>query len=860
MNTPATGSSPNACQLLIDWANEQDNWIRSIVSEVLATRRPVAEQTLDAAYTMFLAEKHLSDDPPPVVPMLGAGDASEETFDDLRLTRISNVAGVNAIAPGQEIVFNKCVTLLFGENAAGKTGYVRVLKRLASVRSAEAILADIRQVRSPASPTATIEFTHGAAQEKHEWKNEAGIPPFNRMSVFDAGAVALHVDEDLTYMFTPGDLALFRYVHEAVEAVRARLDREKTERAPKTNPFITRFERDPVVYAKIEALGASSDVEELNRLAAVAPDEEAQLPALRDKVDSLRPQAVGPRLQVASSDLEFYTSIAKIAEAVAGFDWKRYLGLVERVRKATERHTETSERAFADEDVPGILGPSWRAFVQAGETYLHDEHAEGYPSKDDKCLYCRQTLDEAARRLLRKYREYCNNAAKQELDQAAEELQKQTAPFLALRAAALNDTVAARERALPDAASAPAVLRAAGEFLRLLLPVQADVSAGRVVDYRKVHEHATRLAASAAQEAKKAADVAGSLRRQATEREKAFAEESGRLRTLQNRLTLRALLPEVRSYVLNAQWAGKATAISARIPPVLRKLTDQSKVASEQLLNQDFERLFQAESEKLRAPKVTLDFAGRKGQAARRKLLTPDHRLSAILSEGEQKVIALADFLAEASLRRASAPIVFDDPVNSLDYKRLEYVADRTIELAETRQVIIFTHNIWFAAEILSRFEKRKADCTYYNVLHENNKVGVVSPASGPRWDTPKAFQARINELVQGAGKATGEVRTALVEKAYGLLRSWCEAFVEQEMLAQVAQRYQPNIMMTKLGEIRADRLDAAVKVVLPLFEKACRFIDSHSQPLETLGVSPTLEGFKEDWKAAQDARAAYVK
>jgi wobble nucleotide-excising tRNase len=40
-----------------------------------------------------------------------------------------------------------------------------------------------------------------------------------------------------------------------------------------------------------------------------------------------------------------------------------------------------------------------------------------------------------------------------------------------------------------------------------------------------------------------------------------------------------------------------------------------------------------------------------------------------VLSEGE-KVIALADFLAEASLKPA-APVIFDDPINSLDYKRL---------------------------------------------------------------------------------------------------------------------------------------------------------------------------------------------
>ena len=58
---------------------------------------------------------------------------------------------------------------------------------------------------------------------------------------------------------------------------------------------------------------------------------------------------------------------------------------------------------------------------------------------------------------------------------------------------------------------------------------------------------------------------------------------------------------------------------------------------------------------RLRAPKVAVDFPGRKGEQARRKSLTPNQRqkLSDILSEGEQKVIAVpADFLAEASLKQ----------------------------------------------------------------------------------------------------------------------------------------------------------------------------------------------------------------
>ena len=78
------------------------------------------------------------------------------------------------------------------------------------------------------------------------------------------------------------------------------------------------------------------------------------------------------------------------------------------------------------------------------------------------------------------------------------------------------------------------------------------------------------------------------------------------------------------------------------------------------------------------------------------------------------------------------------------------------------------------------------------------------------------------------------------------------------ELLAGVSQRYQPNIRMTTLANIKTGALPAATEVVTRVFEDACRYIPGHSQPLVTLGVSPTLPGLEAHWKELQDARAGY--
>lgn len=103
-------------------------------------------------------------------------------------------------------------------------------------------------------------------------------------------------------------------------------------------------------------------------------------------------------------------------------------------------------------------------------------------------------------------------------------------------------------------------------------------------------------------------------------------------------------------------------------------------------------------------------------------------------------------------------------------------------------------------------------------------------------------------------------MQLALIEKGYDLLRSWCEAAVEQDFLCGVSQRYQPNIMMTKLPQIKTDRLSDAINVIDRVFAKACRLITGHSQPLETLSVRPTVDELKDDWNALQAAHAAYMK
>lgn len=160
----------------------------------------------------------------------------------------------------------------------------------------------------------------------------------------------------------------------------------------------------------------------------------------------------------------------------------------------------------------------------------------------------------------------------------------------------------------------------------------------------------------------------------------------------------------------------------------------------------------------------------------------------------------------------------------------------------------------------MERFRKDKGACSYYDIESNGQVRGLLSSASNPRTDNFKTYTKKIDELIKQAEKQTSaEVREALVKSCYGSMRGACEVFVETDLFMEVTMRYRANVMMTKLVEIRPDRLPEAIKVVTEIFDKCCDITDAHAHALETQNVRPKLDELKEEWEMLKNTRDAYL-
>lgn len=180
-----------------------------------------------------------------------------------------------------------------------------------------------------------------------------------------------------------------------------------------------------------------------------------------------------------------------------------------------------------------------------------------------------------------------------------------------------------------------------------------------------------------------------------------------------------------------------------------------------------------------------------------------------VLSEGEQRALALACFLAEIGDYDPRYGIIIDDPVSSLDHLRIRKVAQRLVaEAKKGRQVIIFTHNLVFFNEVVSEAARvgdaapliksvvAKTQSEGFGVIRENSEPWVAD--LNARIET---WRKRAKELKSVTDFDTDEYRRRAKDFYSDLRESW-ERAVEELVLAKTVVRFVPDVMTGRLKDV----------------------------------------------------------
>ncbi|MFG0329751.1 MAG: AAA family ATPase [Phycisphaerales bacterium] len=852
----------NVLKEIIDWSAERPDWQRDALrrlvvhgeletSEIddLARICKASHGLTDAAETDPLARDHL---PEP-----------ESAATPVSLASLTHHAGVNALAQDQTIAFGPNLTVVYGANAAGKSGYTRILKRACRARGAEAILGNVVSGTTPGRPSATIKYAVNGTEHEHRWDDDD--PPhreLSRVSVFDRHCASVYITEQTDVAYRPLGLDLFDKLSGACEAVRRVLDgeRKELEAAAAHLPEVSEGTKVHMMLSRLTSLTKADDVKALGSL---TEEELEKLEQLRKRLRDLHsddPQKTARTLEIRAKRMEGLASrIRKIGELLSDEAVGKAFTARARMMEARTAAETMRREAFEAQPLPNTGSDAWRILWAAAERFS-DEDA--YPDDtfpvteaDARCVLCQQQLRDEAVKRFKRFHDFLNSQVQRERDQASAAFEQRRKEFRGLTIADDATAEVLDELQLEAAEIAKAVrayLEAAQHRLVDLmnaLGVESASASGlsSLPDaHDQLYEHLEELRA-------RVSELRG------TDRTAKIKEIEVELRELEARQILGKHLDVVLSEIERKKRiaAYQLCIDETNTRAITVKSTEVTKSAVTEQLASSFKK--ELELLKFRHVEVEMIAAGGSRGALYHKLQlrrAPGVSVPKVVSEGEARCLSIASFFAELSTADDRSAILFDDPVSSLDHNWRSSVAERLVQESETRQVIVFTHDIVFLLSLAEHADKQTVDLKHQCLRRVPSNAGLCEESLP--WAAMKV-SARIGHLKQLA-QETGALyrngnQSEYEQKAayiYGLLREAWERAVEEVLLNGVVERYR-NSVETNRAKNLGDICEEDCKALNDGMTKCSRWLPGHDQAAAEGAAFPEPSELEQDIKSLDD-------
>ena len=208
---------------------------------------------------------------------------------------------MNNLASDQTVTFGSQLTVVYGQNASGKSGYTRILKRACRSRGVEDILGDVLSGQAPAKAKATISYRAGTEDKASDWRPDGPSSDLGAISVFDAHCVPVYLRDKTDVAFRPFSLDIFDKLAALCQTLKAMIEIELNllNSAVPALPNLPPGTRARTLLDGLTGLTNSSDVKALTTF---SPEEEQELRDLQAKRRDL--QASDPKQLAKDLDLK----------------------------------------------------------------------------------------------------------------------------------------------------------------------------------------------------------------------------------------------------------------------------------------------------------------------------------------------------------------------------------------------------------------------------------------------------------------------------------------------------------------------------------------------------------------------------
>lgn len=618
----------------------------------------------------------------------------------LSISSISGIEGVNALSSGKALSFqNEGITVVYGENGAGKSGYIRIFKKVSDAKYKEELKKNVYSKDGDRQKCMIKIINNGKEQTfPCDLSLDGEYSVLKGIDVFDTKIANAYISSAKEASYEPWVFILFRAIAKVAEMIKEELQ-NRTVKYVTSSIEIPVDIRDSKVGELLEKLSAKTVIDD--KEFRWDESSEKQLEQLRKNINE---DALSGEIRRIDSEIRNLNLIQNYFSGFIAFYSQENIKRIIEKRNIWNKKIEEKnaaalifEQTAEDIDKKSISNAAWIGLWKRADEYYNQvlvSHGEKRYTEGGVCPFCRQTVGLDVLERVRSIDAFINGKISDEESKAKKE-------YLELLQ-------------LPkvwDQENLTAVLDGCNckEIGDALCDINQKISALNDVIEKKAYD---RIAVEKLDVYDAVGVITDTISKRTNEKNEKMkllnAEETTNNRKAIRELEARKYGSEIKGKIEQRIDNCKKLEIIERAVKLTnsKKITVKSKELAKELITEDYIKRFNDELKLLTRNSIHVELEQQTGKGSnpfKIKLVdvwgdtvSPDD----VLSEGEKRMVALAAFFAESSGRIDKTPLIVDDPISSLDYLFEDAVIKRLVEIAKHRQVIVFTHRLSLLAGI----------------------------------------------------------------------------------------------------------------------------------------------------------------
>ena len=718
----------------------------------------------------------------------------------VKLLQIASPHNISALYESTSLNFDvNGLSIIYGKNGSGKSSFSKILKKICWSRDNAVVLKKNIYTSNTDEQSVFIKYLEGDVEKEFVWREGQNTDQkLNSIYVFDSKCANIYLNQENPAEYKPLGidilerlLSLFNELQQSINDDIQQLQSAKIEIGDKYH--------NTDIFKWYQCLENHQREDIVNTL-VFTEEQKCEQKILEVLLKDTNPEETNKILQHKQNRYQKLFDELETIEKLFDTEKLKNITHLQQDFLAKEKANHIARLSYEDGMVFSIEGHAWKTLWDAAKAFATTELQATHPiaSNDGKeyCVLCQQPLSMDAKERLRKFESYIQDATSTALNLAQKKLDDERKIYNAIPDNFIDNETT--KELIEDNQSFAAHLTEYFEQLinarqKILHYIDKDKQVNDISTCTITHSILPQIRNEIINITKRIQTNKEIIENRLI-KEQEYLELQARHFLVQNKETILKYYDE---YIIKKKYEECKSSLNTRnISTKIGELLESKAIEAQQTLFLQYLNIMNpqiAAKIKLKKTRTTSGITYQKCS-----FNSISENVSEILSEGEQKIVAIANFLAECTIDDAKNAIVFDDPINSLDLDYREAVANIIVQLSGDRQIIVLTHDLYFLRLLKDKYKREfSSDCYVTCINSLNGKSGIVSD------EIPylaKNIQERINTITAGISNlqqldiALIDKRNSIINDLKDKMRQLLERTVEEILVNKTISRFSKNI------------------------------------------------------------------